>query len=67
MRLEMPLWVLVGMSEVEGKPLGRGPSTVLGVEMVPELDKADLSSPYQNGHLMGLSLGVQKLQAQKSI
>jgi len=63
MRLEMPLWVLVGMSEVEGKPLGRGPSTVLG----PELDKADLSSPYQNGHLMGLSLGVQKLQAQKSI
>lgn len=30
MRLEMPLWVLVGMSEVEGKPLGRGPSTVFG-------------------------------------
>jgi hypothetical protein len=38
MRLETPLWVLVGMSEVEGKPLGRGQSTVSGVEMVSKLD-----------------------------
>jgi hypothetical protein len=47
--------VVVDVSEAEGKPLGRGLSTVSDVEIVPKL-------PFQKSRFMGLSPVVQRLR-----